>query len=332
MRLTYLSGALAGVLVAACGGTPLTPEDPPPSQTEPDLHPMTASAATALDESKCAEGGVRQRPFVVNWDATDQAAFSAHIQDSLALVKAEGCKLELLPLCTIPGEYRLHETDGNLQSLTIGSEDQLYAELPLGFASLSGHLKQSGSLSLRYFVRGTKTATGARLYRSQLGDGCEGATHLVVNYAAGAYELASARHCNDNASQEQERESRSDAILERSWLRSSPCHSSPPLHPLLAVRTYPRHVCFEESSVRAALLRLELGLWADAGHEAPAQGIGAERQLKLSAHLAAGGGFVARQLHQPRGRIGPEARCAGRVEQHEGGAFGVSRGCATLGP
>lgn len=42
---------------------------------------------------------------------------------------------------------------------------------------------------MRYFVRGVGYATTPAVYRSNLGAGCAGATHFVLNYAAGAYEL-----------------------------------------------------------------------------------------------------------------------------------------------
>jgi hypothetical protein len=150
---------------------------------------MAKKAAAAIDPARCAAGRPDVRPFVVTWDATDQSSFASHAQDSIVLVRVSGCELEVLDQCTIPGEYRLRETEGNMQSLSVDSADQLYAKLPLGVAALSGTLEQSGAVQVKYFVRGTRAATAPALFRSQLPAGCESATHFVLNYAAGAYEV-----------------------------------------------------------------------------------------------------------------------------------------------
>jgi hypothetical protein len=155
----------------------------------PGVASVTTAAGQAIDPARCSDSKARLRPFAIDWDATEQAEFSGHTKQSLAVVKVAGCSLELLTQCKIPGEYRVTETAGNMESLSLANDDQLYLEVPLSVASLSGHLKQSGSLKLTYYVRGIGYATAPGLYRSQLGSGCEGATHLVINYAIGAYEL-----------------------------------------------------------------------------------------------------------------------------------------------
>jgi hypothetical protein len=149
--------------------------------------------ALAIDDSRCQRGLGRLQPFVVTWDATAQAELAAHAQQSLAVVKMTGCSLELLPACKVPGEYRFRKTSGNQQSLEIESRDELYAKLPLSVAQLNASVGKDQSLRLSYFVRGIHYATAPTLYRSQLGAGCEGATHFVLNYAAGAFELDVAR-------------------------------------------------------------------------------------------------------------------------------------------
>lgn len=200
-RAAAVSAAFAFVTLAlgACSGASPTPAAQGAGSGKPDLDPIAESATTAIDEQRCVEG-IRNRPFVVSWDATEQAELASLAQESLAVVKLQGCKLELLPSCRLPGEYRLRETSGNLQSLSIRSSDDLYAELPLAVASLSGRLQKSGSLELGYFVKGTRTATAPELYRSQLGPGCAGATHFVLNFAAGAYRLASTKASSASAS------------------------------------------------------------------------------------------------------------------------------------
>lgn len=104
-------------------------------------------------------------------------------------MKVEGCSLQLLPQCTVPGVYKLVESSSHAQSLSLTSRDALYAEAPFSVASLGAHLEGSGSLDLRYVIRGLKVASAPALHRAQLGAGCESATHMIINYAVGAYEL-----------------------------------------------------------------------------------------------------------------------------------------------
>lgn len=156
----------------------------------------TASSALAT----CSSPEQALRPFVVTWDTTEQAEFVAQGQRSLMVVKLEGCKLELLVGCQIPGEYRFQSTPEGMQSLTVASQAELGAKLPLAVLQLGGHVKQGNALSLRYFVRGVSFATAASLYRGDLKQGCEGATHFVQNYVVGAYELGESASSSAGAS------------------------------------------------------------------------------------------------------------------------------------
>jgi hypothetical protein len=137
---------------------------------------------------------------VVTWDTTEQAEFAAHGQSSLIVVKVNECKIELLAGCQVPGEYRLRDTPEGFQSLDVRSKSDLGVKLPFAFVELGAKLEQSGGLLLRYFVRGVSYATAPSLYRSNLKAGCEGATHFVLNYAAGAYEVAESAQQGGSAS------------------------------------------------------------------------------------------------------------------------------------
>ncbi|MBK8997069.1 MAG: AgmX/PglI C-terminal domain-containing protein [Myxococcales bacterium] len=187
MRLSLFVGVALSAILWSCA-----PALPPASSGGGEVENAeraTSDAALAIDEARCRQGLGRLNPFVVTWDATARAELAAHAQQSLAVVKMSGCGLELLPACQVPGEYRFRATSGDLQSLDVQSRDELYAKLPLSVAQLTGRVGSDRALRLRYFVRGLYFATAPSLYRSQLRDGCEGATHLVLNYAAGAFEL-----------------------------------------------------------------------------------------------------------------------------------------------
>lgn len=150
--------------------------------------------------SNCSKPEHALRPFVVTWDTTEQAEFVAQGQRSLMVVKLDGCKLELLVGCQVAGEYRFQSTPEGLQSLTVKSEAELGAKLPLALFQLGGHVKHGNALSLRYFVRGVSFATAASVYQTDLRQGCEGATHFVQNYVVGAYELGESASSSAGAS------------------------------------------------------------------------------------------------------------------------------------
>lgn len=157
-------------------------------QAKEQLSTTGEAASTALQTCETSES--RLRPFVVTWDTTEQAEFAAQGQRSLLVVKVDRRKIELLAGCQVPGEYRLRTTPEGFQSLDVRSKSELGVKLPFAFVELGGKLEKSGGLSLRYFVRGVSYATAPSLYRSDLKVGCEGATHFVLNYVAGAYEVS----------------------------------------------------------------------------------------------------------------------------------------------
>ncbi len=182
------------LLAASCGGAPLKALSPSQQGTA-SVHAAAAGATAFVDDTKCDGSSDALHPFVMQWDPSTAAEFQGHAAAALAVVKLRGCRIELVETCRVPGQYRITPTAGNLATLRIDDEAQLYAKLPLAVASLEGHLKQSGSLVVKYFVGGMAYATAPVLYRSQLaqlGASCQDATHLVLNYAAGAYEVSSA--------------------------------------------------------------------------------------------------------------------------------------------
>lgn len=181
---TLISGGLA-----ACGGRGINPA----MQGKEGMLSQTA-IAKKCEEAK--EG--HDRPFIVEWDATDLASFEVAARQRTMFVKYEGCSLKVLYECRDPnlsarfGAYGTPEfASGTLQGFDIKNQGELYAKLPLGAASLSGRLEEGESLHLKYFVTGVATNTRESIYRNELSSAasCEGATHFVWGYNLGAFEL-----------------------------------------------------------------------------------------------------------------------------------------------
>ena len=192
-RSFKLAASLVGLLplAVACGGS----GPPPTMQGRAGLLSQTAIA------QKCeAAAKGHDRPFVVEWDATDLASFEALAHRDTVVVKYEGCDIQVLDQCTDPnipgklGAYGLPQfTSGTVQGFDIANQGELYAKLPLGAASLSGKVEAGEALHLKYFVSGVATDSRATLYSSDIASmaGCAGATHFVWGYNLGAFELGS---------------------------------------------------------------------------------------------------------------------------------------------
>lgn len=191
MRLV-LSCSVAFVLgsaFVACGGRGINP-------AMQGKQGMLSETAIAQKCEAAKEG--HDRPFVVEWDATDLSSFEAATRQRTMFVKYEGCSLKVLYECRDPnviarfGAYGPPDlTSGTVQGFDIKNQGELYAKLPLGAATLSGRLEEGEALHLKYFVSGVATNSRESVYRNELASapGCEGATHFVWGYNLGAFEL-----------------------------------------------------------------------------------------------------------------------------------------------
>ena len=179
------------VLASACGGG-----------TPPTMQGRSAMLSQTAVAEKCGEAAKgHERPFVVEWDATDLATFEAKAQTNTLFVRYEGCKLEVLYDCKDPsgingkfGSYGQPQfTSGTVQGFDIKNEGELYAKLPLGAASLSGRVSAGETLHLKYFVSGVAISSRDSMYRGEIETipACANATHYVASYNLGAFELES---------------------------------------------------------------------------------------------------------------------------------------------
>jgi hypothetical protein len=155
---------------------------------------------TVVGHNRC-NPAEHDRPFVIEWDATDMSNFEAHAQRDVVLVRYEGCALKVLTGCRKDsvagslGTYRpVAWTSGSLEKVDIATENELYAKLPLGVATLGGRVRDGESLHMEYYVAGTRNATREGVYRGDLSElpACSLATHFVYSYNLGAFALGSA--------------------------------------------------------------------------------------------------------------------------------------------
>src|SRR5215472_10771056 len=127
-RLTLVKGALAllaapaALLANACGSAPaLGPHK--------NLMDRTTSG-----QNRCAVAKSHDRPFVIEWDATDLASFEGKAARDVVFVRYAGCEMQVLDGCSdsIPGRYGKYNeptfTSGNVEGVDIADEDELYAK------------------------------------------------------------------------------------------------------------------------------------------------------------------------------------------------------------
>jgi len=190
--LRFVVGALGAGALLGCQAARHATSRPAGSGPNAMLDP------TAVGRARCETGGAEDRPFVVEWDATDLASFEALAARDLVIVRYAGCSIEVLSGCSdagVPGVYGRYEaptfTSGTLESLTMANEDELYAKLPLGAAAFSGTVQAGETLELRYYVSGLVRSTRDQLHQGTLAGNprCLGATHYVAQYNLGAFAL-----------------------------------------------------------------------------------------------------------------------------------------------
>lgn len=207
LAFSALASALGGCMGAV--GGPATVAPPTSSATPPTpLLPGTQTVAevqarglaqTAVGKNKC-NPKTADRPFVIEWDATDMSSFESRAANDVVFVKYEGCDLQIVDGCSSDsergsfGSYKPVEwTSGSVESLDINNDADLYAKLPLGIASLGGRVAGGEKFHMEYFVSGTRTATREAVHRGDIARvaACKDATHYVYAYNLGAFALGS---------------------------------------------------------------------------------------------------------------------------------------------
>jgi hypothetical protein len=177
MHKRALLFVVASFLLAGCfssGATPasvVVPKDP-----------------TGLSKCKVAKSSAS--PLVTEWPASYKAHLEGMISDRAVVVSYSGCEMRILDGCRVDGSYKFKRTSLSKDVIEIASEDDLYAKVPLGAASLEGELEAAGRLAIKTTIAGQMKLDGGipALPESK---GCKGATHVIEAMSVGAFELVS---------------------------------------------------------------------------------------------------------------------------------------------
>src|SRR5207248_40261 len=114
----------------------------------------------------------QDRPFVIEWDATDMSSFEAKTASDVVFVKYDGCNLRVLDACSndsVKGQLGAYGavdwTSGSVEKLDIANEGDLYAKLPLGAGTLGGRIHAGEQFHMEYYVSGTRKATRGEVFQ-----------------------------------------------------------------------------------------------------------------------------------------------------------------------
>ncbi len=135
-------------------------------------------------------------PSVVSWDASALSSLKARMNQGGVVVRysVEGCKAELepLPYCVVKGaKYQYQWTPGT-EKIEARSSREVFAELPLGAASLSGKVSGGKMLRVDAKLAGlSELPFDVKLDREALEGDCDRATHVVARFYLGGFTMVS---------------------------------------------------------------------------------------------------------------------------------------------
>ena len=140
--------------------------------------------------ARCSVAADRRDPLVTEWPASSKARLEALMRDPGGIAVAyTGCELRIVDGCRVTGTYEWRRTTLSTDTTDVRDEDELYAKLPLGAASLGGELRAGGALKVVTEVSGQMALTGFLDDQAPEGAACESATHVVRGMSVGAFRL-----------------------------------------------------------------------------------------------------------------------------------------------
>jgi hypothetical protein len=191
MRLRSVTIAL--LLCSGCGGA---------AAVRPSMPTVDEAMHAAADaNAKCSSSPARRNPLVLEWPATDRATLDAKLGDGIVAVLFEGCELKVLRSCQVPGyAYAYRGVSKSTDGFHVANDDELFAKLPVGAASLAGELHTSRAIDVNYTSVGVLSVEPTRVARGDLQGDCAGATHFIRAVTVGAFGLTSGTSAAGKAS------------------------------------------------------------------------------------------------------------------------------------
>jgi hypothetical protein len=150
---------------------------------QPTLPTLPSQAAS------CRSSAGHDQPLVTEWTAAEKSNLESQVRSGGVVVSFTGCTMRVLTQCHTREQYGWVRTTPSSDWIEIRNEDELYAKLPLGAASLKGELQGSGSLTMQTTISGQYRLGILPGVMPAIEGACDGATHVVAGLSIGAYEL-----------------------------------------------------------------------------------------------------------------------------------------------
>ncbi len=139
--------------------------------------------------AKCLGTKNKNKPFLVDWHASDRGDLETAARNNLVVVKYDGCQLHVMSHCEAAGNYDYLPFQPKQDRIRITDANQLYTNVPMGAAKLEAKLAQSGELGVDTTLVGKYRADRVRFDLKDLTGSCDGATHVVAGMTIGAFEF-----------------------------------------------------------------------------------------------------------------------------------------------
>lgn len=131
--------------------------------------------------------------FVAGLAATTRAEIETALSKSVAVVHYDCETFELLPACTLEGDYHYTGLAPRTDAFRISDDAELDTNLGVGAQGVATQLGEDRwdgkALDVSLAIRGRKTALRASATRAELRGECDGATHFVHSALLGAFTL-----------------------------------------------------------------------------------------------------------------------------------------------
>lgn len=149
------------------------------------------SAADASARGLCPGAKQQSEPLIVEWSSSARGQLEALRGKHVVAVRYTGCELEVLAQCNVPARYNYAPITPKHERIAVHDESELFANIPLHAAALSGKLKSAGELNVDMTVVGRFEAEHAEVRPEELSGDCAGATHVIAGLSAGAFSFFS---------------------------------------------------------------------------------------------------------------------------------------------
>jgi len=155
--------------------------------------PEGDSAASYVDSKagQCSDLP-RVKPLVVDWPGDERSDLAEIVSRSIAVVRYDCDKLEVLTDCRVDGGYRFIPTAVDEYALALKNKAEIRANLPVSGVRIAGQIGQGEQINIG-FVSVGKHSSGVGQVGPDLlvgGAGCEGATHFVRGVYRGAFAVS----------------------------------------------------------------------------------------------------------------------------------------------